>query len=71
MNKITVDKAKPAPGEYNTAQAWKSSQLGNREYNIGLEKKVNFTDTYKNNKKGVPGSGHYKYDVKHVMSKLS
>ena len=38
---------------------------------MGFEKRVNFTDTYKDNKKHIPGASHYKYDVGTVFSKLS
>jgi hypothetical protein len=36
----------------------------------GKEKRVNFTETYKNGKKYLPGIGHYKDDIK-VYDKLS
>jgi hypothetical protein len=34
------------------------------------EKRVNFTEIYKNRKKGIPGVGHYKDDIK-VLDRLS
>ena len=71
MSKLTVDKNKPSPGEYNTDKAWRSTQLGNREYKLGNDKRVGFTDKIKDAKKFIPGSGHYKYDVGTVFSKIS
>lgn len=32
IDRIVKDKTKPAPGEYNTEQAWRKTKLGNREY---------------------------------------
>ena len=71
IDKIKIDKSKPAPGDYNSVKAWKDTQLGNREYKMNTEKRGNFTDTYKKSKKYIPGAGHYKYEVKHVYSKIS
>ena len=71
ITKIGIIKDRPAPGDYDQLKAFKKTQLGNREYKMGQTKLENFTDTYKKSKKYIPGSGHYKYDVKNVFSKIS
>ena len=70
MEKITRDKSKPAPGDYDTTTSWRNTQLGNKEFKISGAKKLNFTDVYKLNKKFIPGCGHYKYETK-VYDRIS
>jgi hypothetical protein len=70
MGKIMIDKTRPAPGDYDSTGAWKATK-GKKDFKLGTEKLVNFTDVYKKSKKFVPGSSHYKYDVKKALSKLS
>jgi len=48
MVRVARDKTKPAPGEYDTYNSWKNTQLGNKEFKIGGAKRQNFTDIYKN-----------------------
>jgi len=71
MDKITVDKSKPAQGDYNDIEAFKKTQNRKADFKLDKEKLINFTEIYKNRKKFVPGSGHYKYDISKVFSKLS
>ena len=70
IERITKDKTKPAPGEYDDPKAWKSSVLGNREYTLSKGARINFTEIYKNKKKYIPGPATHKYGVE-TFSKLS
>lgn len=64
LDKIVRDKTKPAPGDYNTENAWRKTQLPNREYSQPKGKLVNFTEIYAKNKKFVPPPNHYKVETK-------
>lgn len=70
IDKLLTNKAEPAPGDYDAMGSFKKT-IGDVKYKFGNEKLVNFTDTYKNIKSFVPGSGHYKYEVGKVFNKLS
>lgn len=70
LDKLVVNKNEPGPGDYDSLGSWKNTK-GNIRYKFGNDKLVSFTDMYKKRKSYIPGSGHYKYDVGHVYSKLS
>ena len=70
MEKIKKNKVDPAPGDYDEMGAWKKSQSIQKEFKVGAEKRITFTEIFKNNKKFLPGSGHYNYKTE-VLSKLS
>ena len=71
LAKIVRDKSKPAPGDYNTTDAWRKTQLPNREYTAPKGKLVNFTEVYSKTKKFVPSPATYKYEMNKVYDRLS
>lgn len=72
IEKIAKDKDAPATDFFHqdARTSWFKNQAASREWKAGSEKRVNFTEIYKNRKKGLPGVGHYKDDIK-VLDRLS
>lgn len=70
IDKIKVDKSRPAPGDYNVREAFMNTHAL-RTFSFNNEKLENFTDTIKKNKAFVPGAGHYKYNETKAVQKLS
>lgn len=58
------------PDYYNLDPSFKKTARKIPEYSIGKEKLVNFTETYKKNKKFIPGVGHHKVETE-IFSKIS
>ena len=72
IEKIVKDKDAPSSDFFHqdAKESWMKNQAASRQWKAGGEKRVNFTETYKNRKKFLPGVGHYKDDIK-VLDRLS
>ena len=67
-DKLKKDPNKPAPGDYNTLEAFNKTQSTNINYKIGNQKIKCFVDQIQHDKSYLPGIGAYKvtnksYDV--------
>eukprot|EP00347_Sterkiella_histriomuscorum_P004088 403361797 len=71
MDKIQKDPKKPAPGDYNTIDAYNKTQTIQHIHKIGQSKNSCFVDQYQKAKQFLPGIGAYKVEPKvyNILSK--